>query len=187
MTVRIKKQVEDRNRLLHIVEEKSGVELGTCYQCRKCTVGCPVAGLVNSPPSEIIRRLHLGAGDELLESDLVWLCLSCGTCYARCPMKIDIAAVIDTLRELAIENGVAKPKGAMPQFNKEFLKTVENYGRAYDLSAIMGYKMKTGTYMKDAGKFPAMVKKGKIAILPPTGADKKITKRIFFRSRGTGK
>ena len=53
----------------------------------------------------MMRRLHLGAGDELLDSDLVWMCLSCETCSARCPMGIDVAAVIDALRKLALEQG----------------------------------------------------------------------------------
>jgi hypothetical protein len=39
-------------------------------------------------------------------------------------------------------------------------------------------------------KFPAMLKKGKMAILPPSGADKGMVKRIFKKAaqnKGTGK
>ena len=97
MAVKIKKPTTE-NGLRKIVEEMSGVDLGTCYQCKKCTSGCPVARLTKSVPSEIIRRLHLGAGNELLDSDLIWMCLSCETCYSRCPMQINTAAVIDALR-----------------------------------------------------------------------------------------
>jgi heterodisulfide reductase subunit C2 len=190
MAIIIKKKSATDIGLLRMVEERSGVDLGACLQCRKCTSGCPVAGLIQSPPSEIIRRLHLGAGNELLESDLVWMCLSCGTCYARCPMKIDIASVIDTMRALALEKGASRPKGDMPLFNREFLRTVEGSGRSYDLSTIIGYKMGTKSFMKDVDKFPAMLKKRKIALLPPSGADKKMVKQIFSKTRGdkgTGK
>ncbi len=189
MAIIIKKKSAS-DSILHIVEERSGVDLGACFQCRKCTSGCPVAGLIKSPPSEIVRRLHLGAGNELLETDLVWMCLSCETCYARCPMKINIASVIDALRSLALEKGNPRPKGDMPLFNREFLRTVEGSGRSYDLSTIIGYKMGTKTFMKDVDKFPAMLKKGKIALLPPSGADKQMVKRIFSKTRGdkgTGK
>lgn len=189
MAIIIKKK-SATDSILRMVEERSGVDLGACYQCLKCTSGCPVAGLIKSPPSEIVRRLHLGAGNELLETDLVWLCLSCGTCYARCPMKINIASVIDALRTLALGKGASRPNGDMPLFNREFLKTVKGYGRSYDLSTIIGYKIGTMTFMKDIDKFPAMLKKGKIALLPPSGADKKMVKRIFSKARrdkGTGK
>ena len=96
-----------------------------------------MARYTQSPPSEIIRRLHLGAGNELLESDIIWMCLSCETCSARCPMEIDFAAVIDALRALAVVRGAPAPKGNAPLFNRAFLSTVQNFGRAYDLSMIL--------------------------------------------------
>jgi heterodisulfide reductase subunit C2 len=181
MTIRIKKQ-PSKEGLLHTVEERAGVSLSGCYQCKKCSTGCPVSGKVTSPPSEIIRRLQLGAGDELLQTDLIWTCLSCETCYARCPNEINFAAVIDALRALALEKGVAKPAGDMPLFNRLFLDTVKNYGRSYDLKMIALYKLRGGKIGADMDKFPAMLKKGKMAILPPSGADKAKIKRIFNRA-----
>jgi len=170
------------------VEKLSGVDLSLCYQCKKCSSGCPVAALARSRPSEILRQLHLGAGDELLASDLVWMCVSCETCSARCPMGIDVAAVMDTLRRLAIERGAPKPEGNVPLFNRAFLKTVEAFGRSYEIGLIAAYKLGSGKLMNDTEKFPAMLKKGKIALLPPRGGDRRIVKRIFKKvkaSQGT--
>src|SRR4030042_4933772 len=110
MTVKIMKQTAGKG-LIRVVEKMSDVDLSRCYQCRKCPSGCPVAKLTQSPPAEIVRRLQLGAGDELLGSDLVWLCLSCETCYARCPMEINVAAVMDALGSLAREKGAPGPQG----------------------------------------------------------------------------
>lgn len=187
MTIRINK-VAKGTGLKAIVEEMSGVSLDACYQCRKCSAGCPVAGPAKSAPSEIIRRLHLGAGDELLENGLVWMCLSCETCYGRCPMQINFAAVIDALRSLALARGSKVPEGNMPLFNRMFLANVRVFGRSYDLSMIAGYKLGSGSLMSDTGKFPTMLKKGKMAILPPSGADKKAVKRIFEKAMpGKGK
>jgi heterodisulfide reductase subunit C len=177
MTIRITKT--NKNSLPGLVKDRSGVDLNACLQCKKCSSGCPVAGLSGSAPSDIIRRLKMGDGDELLKSDLVWLCLSCGTCQARCPMTINFPAVIDALRALAVEIKAPVPKGDMPRFNRQFLRTVRSYGRAYDLSAIIGYKIGTMTFTRDSDKLPAMMTKGKIALLPPTGADKRIVRRIF--------
>jgi heterodisulfide reductase subunit C len=189
MTVRIKKEAS-RDSLRKTVEAMSGADLSRCYQCRKCTSGCPVTELTKAPPSEIVRRLQLGAGDELLESDLVWLCLSCETCYARCPMEINIASIIDALRSLAVAGKAARPKGDMPLFNRMFLRMVNAFGRSYDLAMIAGYKLGSRNVTADTAKFPAMLRKGKMAVLPPSGADRSIVKRIFRRtqkSEGAGK
>ena len=170
------------------IEEISGVDISVCFQCKKCSSGCPVAKLAKSRPSEIMRQLHLGAGDELLASDLVWMCASCETCSARCPMGIDVAAVMDALRRLALERGAPKPEGDVPLFNRVFLKTVETFGRSYEIGMIAAYKLGTGKLMNDTEKFPAMLKKGKIALLPPRGSDRKTVKRIFRKvkeSKGT--
>jgi len=165
------------------VEELSGVDLSVCFQCKKCSSGCPVAKLVTTRPSEIMRLLHLGAGDELLSRDLIWTCASCETCSARCPMGIDVAAVMDALRRLALERGTPKPEGNVPLFNRAFLKTVEAFGRSYEIGLITAYKLGTGKLMNDTEKLPAMLKKGKIALLPPRGADRKTVKRIFKKSK----
>ncbi len=126
----------------------------------------------------------------MLQTGLIWTCLSCETCYARCPNQINFAAVIDALKSIAVEKGVAKPEGDAPLFNRLFLNTVKSYGRAYDLKAIAMYKLGTGNLKQDVDKFPAMLKKGKMAILPPSGADKGKVKRIFEKAaqnKGTGK
>jgi heterodisulfide reductase subunit C len=172
------------------VERIADVDFSVCLQCRKCSSGCPVGKLAKTRPSEIIRRLHLGAGDELLESDLLWMCVSCETCTTRCPMGINVAAVMDALRKLALERGASKQKGNVPLFNKAFLKTVEVFGRTYEMAMIAAYKLGTGKLMDDTGKFPTMLRKGKIALFPPMGGDRKTVRRIFKKTRenkGVGK
>jgi heterodisulfide reductase subunit C len=169
--------------IISAVQEATGQDLSICFQCKKCTSGCPVAKMVKSPPSEIMRRLHLNAGDELLESDILWVCVSCETCSARCPMGIDVAAVMDALRHLAVEKGKSKQEGNVSLFNKAFLKTVEMFGRSYDIAMIAAYKLGSGKLMADTEKFPSMLKKRKIALLPPLGGDRKTTKRIFKKAR----
>ncbi len=115
------------------------MDLSKCYQCKKCTSGCPVSNMAECPPSEMMRRLHLGLGDELLNSDILWMCVSCETCSARCPMGIDVAALMDALRKLAVQRGAAKPEGNVPLFNRAFLKSVQVFGRTYDMAMIAGY------------------------------------------------
>ena len=182
MTIRIKKGRTGQS-LRDTVVRMSGVDLSACYQCKKCSSGCTVSHHSQSPPSEIIRHLQLGAGDELLRNDLIWTCVSCETCYARCPMGIDMVPVMDALRALAIQRKAAIPKGNVPLFNSAFLKTVNIFGRTYDLGLMALYKLGTSSYSQDADKIPVIFQKKKIAFLPSWSSNLKTVKRIFEIAR----
>jgi heterodisulfide reductase subunit C2 len=165
--------------LMDCVQSISSVNISGCLQCKKCSNGCPVAALTPVGPAEIIKRLQLGAGDELLQSDLVWMCVSCEICYARCPMKIDMAAVMDALRVMAVRKKTPGIKGRVHLFNKSFLNTVKLFGRTFDLGMIAAYKLRTSSYMQDTEKFPMMLRKRKIALLPSFRGNRRTIKRIF--------
>jgi heterodisulfide reductase subunit C len=180
MAIVIEKVKKDYN-LLQTVGEISGVDVHACLQCKKCSNGCPVSSLTNISPSGIIRMLQLGLGNEILDSDLVWMCASCETCFSRCPMKIDMASVMDALRTLSVSRRSKNQKENVQLFNKSFLNSVRRYGRTYDLGMIASYKMATSSYLKDTDKFPMMLRKGKIALLPSFKGDKQYINRIFKR------
>ncbi|MGA3287806.1 MAG: 4Fe-4S dicluster domain-containing protein [Bacteroidota bacterium] len=169
--------------LLQTVKEISGVDVAGCLQCKKCTNGCPVTALVKVPPSEVIRRLQLNIGDSILNSDLIWMCASCETCFSRCPMQIDMASVMDALRIISVKKNAAKQKGNVPLFNRWFLKTISMFGRTYDLGMIAAYKIGTSNYFQDTDKFPMMLQKRKIALFPSLKADKKYVRRIFKKKK----
>lgn len=182
MAITIKKNA-DAAGLIRRIEEMTESDLSVCFQCKRCTSGCPVSKLTESRPSEIMRRLHLQAGEELLDSEIIWMCVSCETCSARCPMGIDVAAVMDALRELAREKKAEPQKGNVPLFNRAFLETVKVFGRTYDIAMIAAYKLGTFKLSDDTEKFPSMLKKRKIALLPSLCGDRKTTRRIFKKAR----
>lgn len=80
------------------VQELSGQNLLACYQCGKCSAGCPAVSQMDILPNQIIRFAQLGFKDELLDSRAIWICESCFMCNARCPKGINIAEVIEALR-----------------------------------------------------------------------------------------
>jgi heterodisulfide reductase subunit C len=84
------------------VEELSGQNLLACYQCGKCSAGCPAVSEMDILPNQIIRYAQLGFKDELLKSKAIWICASCFTCNARCPKGINIAEVIEAIREILL-------------------------------------------------------------------------------------
>jgi heterodisulfide reductase subunit C2 len=88
---------------VHLVEEISGEDLSACYQCGKCSAGCPAAGAMDILPNQIVRLIQLGLVQEAMSSETIWLCAACQTCYARCPKGVDLTRVMEALRELAMQ------------------------------------------------------------------------------------
>ncbi|UCG28858.1 MAG: 4Fe-4S dicluster domain-containing protein [Bacteroidales bacterium] len=84
------------------IEELSGQNLLACYQCGKCSAGCPAVSEMDILPNQIIRYAQLGLTDELIRSKSIWVCASCLTCNARCPKGINIAEVIEALRQIQL-------------------------------------------------------------------------------------
>ena len=79
----------------------SGEDISTCYQCGECSASCPYASEMDLLPSTVIRLIQLGQ-KELINSQSIWLCSTCLHCFARCPQGIDIAKVMEALRQLNI-------------------------------------------------------------------------------------
>jgi len=84
------------------VAEMSGQNLLACYQCGKCSAGCPVVAQMDILPNQIVRFAQLGLEDDLLASKAIWTCASCMTCNVRCPKGINIAEVIEALRQIML-------------------------------------------------------------------------------------
>jgi len=81
------------------VKELSGEDLDLCYQCGACSSGCPLTDEMDLLPSTVMRLVQLGVG-EVLDSKTIWVCSSCFTCQVRCPRGIDVANVMEALRQL---------------------------------------------------------------------------------------
>ncbi|HMK37414.1 MAG TPA: 4Fe-4S dicluster domain-containing protein, partial [Desulfomonilaceae bacterium] len=64
--------------------------INQCFQCGKCSAGCPVASEMDLMPHQLVRLAVLGNVDRIVQSKSIWLCLTCHTCGARCPNGIDV-------------------------------------------------------------------------------------------------
>ncbi len=87
-----------RGEFVKRVEMISGQDLLQCYQCGKCSAGCPAAFEMDILPSHVIRLAQMGQGEELAKANSYWICLSCQTCTVRCPRGVDIAKIMEALR-----------------------------------------------------------------------------------------
>lgn len=167
------------NDLLKKIYEHSGARVQDCYQCGKCSAGCPVAAFMDLTPRQVMRAVQLGQTDLALRSSAIWLCASCQTCSARCPMEIDIARVMDSLRQLARAEGIAPAeKGVVLGYNL-FLESVKRLGRLYEVGLVAGLNLgtlKPFANVLDVG-LPLFVK-GKLNIVPARAGSVSL-KRLF--------
>ncbi len=96
------------NDFVKKIEELSGQNIFACYQCGKCSAGCPIVGHMDILPNQIIRLIQLGAHEEVLDSKTIWFCSSCLQCMAQCPKGVDLAKIMDSLRTVLRRKGVDK-------------------------------------------------------------------------------
>lgn len=89
------------------VEDISGQGLLDCNQCGKCSAGCPVVGVMDLLPSQVIRMAQLGM-EQVLESKTIWICASCLTCVSRCPKGVDLPRLMEALREISLRTGATE-------------------------------------------------------------------------------
>lgn len=160
----------DKKSFTSTLADETGVQVNRCYQCGKCSAGCPMSDEMDMPPSVILR--HLQTNNETLitkaiRSYSIWMCLSCETCLCRCPMEIETAKVMDYLRLKALQTKQVNPKAKkIVAFHKAFLSSIKRYGRLYEIGVILRYKLATKEFLKDLALAPSTFIRGKLNLFP---------------------
>jgi len=138
-----------------------------CYQCAKCSTGCPVSEEMDLLPHQIVHLLSLGMDDRALRAKTIWMCAGCYTCAVRCPNDIDITSVMDGLREKAVAQGVPCPIPEALTFHKTFLQGIARRGRVHELGMMGEFNLRTKRPFHNASLGPKMFLKGRLHLLPP--------------------
>ena len=168
---------------LEEVKKRSGENLSLCYQCLKCTAGCPTAPYMDIRPNHIIRMIQMGMKKEVLGSSSIWLCVSCETCGTRCPNEIDIGVLMDALREMSVEEGVPPKEKNIHLLHEAFIKSVERGGRVHEATMLIDYKLRSRDFMTDLVPGMMLFMKGKIPLFPSLIKERQEIKRIFERCK----
>lgn len=164
--------------LAHAVRRECGENAYLCYQCQKCSSGCPVSAYFDLAPNQLMRAVQFGQKDLVLKSKTLWLCAMCETCAVRCPHDINITRIMDVLKSMALKEGLSSPLPSAVVFNQAALRGVRWFGRMYE-AGLMGEiymrKMAARTldYMQlirwDLPLAWKMIRNGRLKILPSFG------------------
>ncbi len=148
------------------IRQETGENVFLCYQCVKCTSGCPLAEHFDLAPNQVMRAAQLGMHERLFDSRTPWLCASCQTCTTRCPQGIDVARVMDFVVAEARRQGIQPKVPEVALFHKVFLRDVDLLGRAYELGLMAEMNLRTGQLFKDLDLGLEMFRRGKIRVIP---------------------
>jgi len=136
-----------------VAAHPGGENIKLCFACGTCTAACPVSEVdPDFNPCKIIRQVLLGMRKEVLSSPVIWRCVQCYSCSAKCPQNVKFREVIRALREMAVAEGFA---------DQTLLEQVEELGQmAQKLRRDMVDSLVTSrsTFDEIKGKVEAMVK-----------------------------
>lgn len=172
----------DDARLVREIKRRCGVDLAKCYQCGECTAGCPMTPEMDAGPTKTLRFIQLGMEEALFELNTPWFCASCETCTARCPNLIDIALVMDVVRQMARLKGKKIPAKEPRVFQDVFLRSVERNGKLFEPGMIAFYNLRSGHPFHDVDLGPKMMAKGKLPVLPHRSGNRDRLRQIFARA-----
>lgn len=164
------------------IESISGVNVYNCYQCGKCTAGCSVGSFLEDSPSRIIRYIQLNQKELVYKSKTPFLCASCQTCSSRCPMDIDVARIMESVRIASAKEKRESPVKDVTTFSNLFLTSVKMFGRLYELGLTAGFNIVSMNPLKDAPLGGKLFMNGRLAVIPDSIKDKTKLKKIFNES-----
>ena len=145
------------------IADRAKVNLRDCYQCGKCSAGCPMAEDMDYTPQQVMHLLQMGQIDTALNARGPWVCAQCMVCSARCPQNIDIAAIMLEVRRESNAQGRCVVRES-EVFETAFLNGVRKNGISNEQYLAAAYNIKSGHLMQDMDGAPKMLLKGLIGI-----------------------
>ena len=181
-------------QLLERIEAVGPFQTGACFQCRKCTNGCPVTFAMDFYPDEVIRMVILGQRQAVLSCQTIWVCAACATCTTRCPNDVKIAELMDALKEMALAEGVPTSQPRILALHETFLNNIKKRGRLYETTLLPDYLLKSGVlwdkwnsgiWRYDLNLGRRMLSKGRLPLMPKSIKGKREVREILSQHKRT--
>ena len=174
---------------LAVADDLTRTRVRDCYQCGKCSAGCPMAERMDVLPNRLMLLVQRDRLEKALAAESLWQCVSCHTCSTRCPKSVDCAGVMDALRQLAAQRGlVSRAQQRTLLFQRAFLDNIRRNGRLNEVDLIARFKtrafladLNVPRLLKDSLLAPSLLKRGKFHLFGEKAKDRGVVVRIFER------
>ena len=166
------------------IEILSGQNTNLCFQCSKCSAGCPLADRMDLKPAQVMHSIRLGREEAVLSSQTIWLCVGCETCSARCPQQVEPAAAMTAARLLALRKGYKPSVKEVDIYYHGFMHNMYLNGKIHDASVAGITQLLTGQLMQNLPLAWKLLLKGRVKPPPlPLGGRgfRKLYKRTLAR------
>jgi len=169
------------------VEAISGHNTSLCFQCSKCSAGCPMAGQMDLKTSQVMHSIRLNREDIVLHSKAIWLCVGCETCSARCPQQVEPADVMNAARILALRKGIKPSVKEIGIYYNAFVSSMWLNGKIHDISVVAATALLTGHLINEIPLALKLLVRGRVKLppIPFTGSDgfRKLRSRARAREK----
>lgn len=157
----------------HEIETLSGQNVNLCFQCSKCSAGCPLADKMDLKPAQVMHSIRLGREEVVLNSQAIWLCVGCETCSTRCPQEVEPAAAMNAARVLALRRGIKPSVKEVGIYYRGFVDNMRLNGKIHDASVVAVTRLLTGQVLEDLPLAWKLFTRGRIRPppLPLRGGD----------------
>jgi heterodisulfide reductase subunit C len=154
----------NENHTVEHLMKKADVRSYDCYQCGKCSGGCPMLEGMDYGPRGIMRCAQAGALDSILHSSTIWLCSGCYACVDRCPHDVNVPAFIEEARYEAARRGIVRRDSEV--LNRTFLANIKAFGRSHEMLLAAFYNVFALKPTQDLASLPHMISKKLIPVVP---------------------
>jgi len=144
-----------------VLKTPVGEKIPTCMQCGTCAGSCPVSHEMDYTPRQLVRMVQLGLKKEVLSSNTIWICTTCFSCSVRCPRGIRPTELMETLKPMAIAEGI---KNRNEKFDNVFSSVIKTNGRASEFLLISKYSLTEPGMIKQLPFGLSMMAKGKLPL-----------------------
>jgi len=179
----------------HLIDQIEAIgpfQTGACFQCRKCTNGCPVTFAMDFYPDEVIRMVILGQREAVLACQTIWVCAACETCTTRCPNDVRISELMDGLKEMSLHESVPASQPRILALHETFLNNIKKRGRLYETTLLPAYLLKSGALLDkwnsgawryDLNLGRQMLSKGRLPLMPKSIKGKRDVRKILSQPK----
>ena len=89
--------------LAKFIREECGENVYLCYQCERCSSGCPTVTAMRYRPAQMMRLAQFGLADMLETDASIWRCVGCDTCTEHCPHELSVRRLVEVMRQKVIQ------------------------------------------------------------------------------------